>query len=110
VLRQPSGPLSQVFNDGSKCTNYNTTASIAVSASDDSGTIKGVTVTWSGFAKGSRSLSGSGTYTGTIGPITWPGNNNGGTLTISVTATDGTGKSTTIAANSVAVDGCYIIG
>ncbi|MEV0135264.1 cyclic nucleotide-binding protein [Dactylosporangium sp. NPDC050688] len=111
VTRQSTGPLAQVFSNNNICTDAARTATIAVTVTDDSGPVKGVTVSWTGFGSGSSALKTNGTvWSGSIGPVSYgSGSANGGTLTVKVTATDATGKTATVNAASVKVDSCYII-
>jgi putative peptide zinc metalloprotease protein len=113
VVRQSTGPIAQVQNSGAPCSDNATTASIAVNVSDkeDGSAVKGVRVTWGGFAKGSQSLSRSGTlWTGSVGPVDYPGaDNRGGSLTVTVTATDTGGKTGGTSAQAVTVAPCTVI-
>jgi hypothetical protein len=45
-------------------------------------------------------------FFGAVGPVAFPGDNRGGTLTVSVVATDGDGASTTLAGGPVTVRAC----
>ncbi|MER7283977.1 cyclic nucleotide-binding protein [Dactylosporangium sp. NPDC000244] len=110
IVTQPASPIDQTLNSGAPCNNGSTQVSIRVRVTDDSGIIKGVTVSWSGFASGSRSMSRDGDYYGSIGPVNNNGTSNrGGTLAVKVTAIDGAGLSSTVNASSVTVSACSII-
>jgi putative peptide zinc metalloprotease protein len=81
-----------------------------VSVSDDHdapSTIK-VTVFWSGFANGQNSMSWDGNFYGAVGPVAYSGEpNQGGTLSIWVTATDSEGAtSSRLIGSDIAVDAC----
>jgi actin-like ATPase involved in cell morphogenesis len=108
VAQQPGTSIEQVLL-GDACLQGNpTTTTVAVTVTDDSGPVGDVKLSWSGFAVGDpRAMTKSGdTWTGTIGPIPFERTNNGGTLTITVTATDVAGLSATVHPRSVAVGPC----
>ena len=108
VTQQPGTSIEQVLL-GDACLQGNpTTTSVAVKVTDDSGPVSDVKLSWSGFAAGGpNAMTKSGdTWTGTIGPVPFQQTNNGGTLTITVTATDVSGLSTNSHPRSVAVGPC----
>jgi hypothetical protein len=108
VAQQPGTSIEQVLL-GDACLQGNpTTTSVSVTVTDDSGPVGDVKLSWSGFAVGDpRAMTRSGdTWTGTIGPVPFEHTNNGGALTITVTATDVAGLSTTIHPRSVAIGPC----
>ena len=105
----PGGPLTQL-RDGSPCGEGATSVTVAVTATDDHGVVS-VYVSWSGYASGANAMSASNSiYQGEVGPITASGDGTtAGWLTVSVTATDSTGQSTTISA-TVDVNACSALG
>ncbi|WP_432986107.1 cyclic nucleotide-binding protein [Dactylosporangium sp. CA-233914] len=110
IVSQSTGPIVQMQNSGAPCSSGSQTASIHVKVTDDSGIIKGVTVSWSGFESGSKAMSRDGDYYGSVGPVHNNGADSpGGTLNVKVTATDGAGLSSTVSASPVSVASCTII-
>jgi putative peptide zinc metalloprotease protein len=108
-VTDPGGTIAQDAN-GKPCSNFGTQAFPAVSVSDDHdapSTIK-VTVFWSGFANGQNSMSWDGNFYGAVGPVAYSGEpNQGGTLSIWVTATDSEGAtSSRLIGSDIAVDAC----
>jgi putative peptide zinc metalloprotease protein len=111
ILRQGGTTIDQTLSTGRLCNNGPGTLSISARVSDDrdGSKVKGVTVSWSGFATGSKAMSPDGDWFGTIGPINFPGNNRGGTLTITVRATDTGGLSGSANGSAVTVVACSIV-
>jgi putative peptide zinc metalloprotease protein len=113
VVRQSTGPLAQIQNSGAPCTDNATTAALAVTVSDpeDGPGVKGVRVSWTGFSSGSSALSFNGSvWSGSVGPVNYPGKDNrGGSLTVTVTATDSGGKTGSTTAQPVTVAPCSVV-
>jgi putative peptide zinc metalloprotease protein len=107
-VTDPGGSIAQDVN-GQACSGSSTQAFPVVSVKDDHDSpadIK-VTVIWSGFADGSAPMSWDGNFYGSVGPIPYSGQaNEGGTISISVTATDSQGKTSRIDGTSITVDAC----
>jgi putative peptide zinc metalloprotease protein len=108
-VTDPGGTIAQEI-DGRPCTDRRTQAFPVVSASDDrdpASELK-VTVFWSGFATGQSPMSWDGNFYGAIGPVPYPGESNqGGTLSIWVTATDSEGAtSSALVGTDITVDPC----
>jgi hypothetical protein len=98
--------------DGQPCGSETSTTSVsaAVSVTDDgpAGNLE-VTLYWSGgFDNGSRGMSpgGGGSWSASVGPFSYPGSpNDGGTLDVWVTVSDGT-HTVTVNGASVTVAAC----
>ncbi|GGM75979.1 cyclic nucleotide-binding protein [Dactylosporangium sucinum] len=110
VTQQPGSPIQQWVSNEYTCYEGVAAVSVTATVTDDQGPLKGVTLSWSGFASGSRPMSLRGTsYTATLGPVNYPGkDNSGGTLTVTITATDSEGKSASLNANAVTVAACSV--
>lgn len=85
---------------------------MSVAVSDSSG-VKSVTMSWNGPQPGSKPMSGGGTYSALIGPFPqsliapFPGTI---VLTISITATDNAGNSSTVSsAATINVNDCTLL-
>ncbi len=98
------------------CSGQVTTILYEVSATDDHGTQAQLSVVffWKGtYLTGSKKMGIRGTvFYVDLGPFTYPtdGNGNADTLSISITATDSGGKSSTLNGKAVTVAPCIIIG
>jgi hypothetical protein len=103
IYQQPQG-IHRCFNEGD---DYFATAVVGVNEGDLS-TITSMTVRWSGFASGQDPMTSLGelAYVGTIGPVPAQAPNPGGTLQISVVATNEVGGTTTLKGTNVQVMPC----
>jgi putative peptide zinc metalloprotease protein len=107
-VQQPTGTIDQVLNSGAACNGGPTTASLSVVVTDDHDTGNNfrVTVEWTVFASGSNTATWRGNWYGSVGPVSYPGTaNRGGTLAVTVTATDSGGLSASVS-GKVAVYAC----
>jgi len=108
--RDPGGSINQTLNN-SACNGGNTQVFPSVNVTDDktpSQLVK-VVVRWSGFASGEDTMAADGAFFGVVGPIPFPGNNNGGTLNIVVVARDADGAESKLAGTPVTVLPCIQI-
>ncbi|SNT14163.1 putative peptide zinc metalloprotease protein [Asanoa hainanensis] len=108
-VTDPGGTIDQQIGGESSCGRNGTAAFPVVSVTDDKDSDQSikVTVSWSGFDSGSNSMSWDGNFYGQIGPVPYPGKpNEGGTLSITVTATDTEGESSSIDGSNIAVAPC----
>ncbi len=107
-------PLDQEVNSGTAaahvCNNGPTTMSVVVSVTDDIDPAQSliVIVHWSGFASGSGRMNWDGNFYGTLGPIPYTADNKGGSLAITVTATDLKRHTSTIRGTTVTVLPCVV--
>ncbi|WP_433056807.1 metalloprotease [Dactylosporangium sp. CS-033363] len=107
TINQSTGSIDQTMATGGTCNGGSMTFSINAAVQAGEAPIRGVTVSWSGFASGSRAMSRDGNYYGTIGPINYPGKPNaGGTLSITVTAIDTNGKTGSKSGSQIGVLKC----
>lgn len=101
-------PIAEAYNSEPTCsaTGQPSIATVTVSVSDPSG-VGSVTMSWPG---GSKSMSGGGTRSATIGPFSTGLVPQGGStvVTITVTATDGVGNVAT-RQGSVTVNDCTFV-
>ncbi|HEU4421050.1 MAG TPA: M50 family metallopeptidase [Pilimelia sp.] len=103
---QPNGTLAQLVN-GEPCNGGSSTISAGVSVTDDGPTENlQVTLFWSGFDNDSRSMGPTGAWSASVGPINFGETaNNGGTVSVWVTASDGL-LSTTLIGPDLTVPPC----
>jgi hypothetical protein len=102
---QPSGTIAQ---SGEGCGGGERTVGAVVTVTDDTpGASLRVVLHWSGFDNDSAGMSQSGTtWSGAVGPVAFSGQaNQGGDLSVWVTASDGT-STTTLPGPSVNVAPC----
>jgi len=105
-------PLDQQLNSGAVCNNGPVTLSAVVDVTDDHDPPAAIKVVlhWTGFAAGSALMLWDGHVYGTLGPVPNNGTSNrGGTLAVTVTATDSQGHTATLRGTPVAIQACTII-
>jgi putative peptide zinc metalloprotease protein len=111
ILNESKDSIDQTMPTGGTCNGGFATGSISARVTVGTAPIKGVVVSWSGFSSGSRTMSRDGDYFGTIGPVNYTGSSNrGGTLTVTVTGTEGNGRTASAAGTKINVQPCSIIG
>jgi putative peptide zinc metalloprotease protein len=86
----PGGTLAQQGGPD-YCGSGSSTVSVSVAVSDDGGVDNlSVSLDWSGFEVGGSGMSGGATPAGSVGPVNYPGaDNGGGSLSVEVSVSDG---------------------
>ena len=96
---------------GKPCTNIPSVISYSARVTDDQDSLRGVTLSYSGVVSGSVGMSQDGDiFSGAIGPFAWEEYGDvSGTISVTITAVDSTGRTTTMPGAPITLVGCPII-